>query len=103
MIQLYETKRDRPIPDWEDRHLEARVNFLQASHLANEVLVSFTILDGELPEPNDNRQLPQVFIYTDDSKNGDQVGAAYTCWVNGVETGTKGMRLEACCTVFQAE
>lgn len=97
--QFYEARRGSR----DDLQVEGRVCFESAPHPASQTEMEFGSLSDTLPETLEKYKLPETHIYTDGSKIQGKVGAAYTCWTNGVEVSKKKMRLESFCTVYQAE
>ncbi|XP_039757876.1 uncharacterized protein LOC120632137 [Pararge aegeria] len=101
--QLFEAKRGRPQPTLKGRKMEKRVSFLNAPHPSEEVEVKFQCLEDLEPETVAKHAITGFRIFTDGSKMNGGVGAALSCWEAGEEIMSKKFRLEAFCTVFQAE
>ncbi|KOB75409.1 TRAS3 protein [Operophtera brumata] len=94
-------KYDTRKVDW-IRFAEVLQNSLVGKHVTSENIDKISLCDT-LPETLEKHKIPGTHIYTDGSKIQGKVGAAYTCWTNGVETEKRKMKLEPFCTVYQAE
>nr|XP_034824799.1 uncharacterized protein LOC117982544 [Maniola hyperantus] len=101
--QLYEAKRGRPPSMLANKEIENRVCFLLAPHPAKEPNIEFSCLEDMEELTVAANGITGLNIFTDGSKTDDEVGAALTCWEDREETHKKKFRLEAYCTVFQAE
>ncbi|XP_072939881.1 uncharacterized protein [Epargyreus clarus] len=98
---LYEIKKGYTRRVVGDRDVEVPIPYKAAPHPAQWIPMSFGIVADEVAlKENLNASLN---IFTDGSKIEGKVGAALSIRHGNEEICTRKLRLEDCCTVFQAE
>lgn len=103
MAKLYEAKRGKPQDIINNGTAEKRISFLKAPHPALERIHEFGKVEDLSADTTGRHNMTGLMIFTDGSKMDEQVGAALTCWEDGVEIMSLKFHLASYCTVFQAE
>ncbi|XP_045540849.1 ribonuclease H-like [Papilio machaon] len=95
---IYEIKKGFSQRIVGDRVVETRVPYNNKVHPSEREETEYTCLEDCAELPNSI-----INIYTDGSKIEGTVGAALSIWDGAVETKTRKLKLDNCCTVYQVE